>query len=198
MASAARASCRTVRIARSTATAARGMSAFMEDERNRQVDEKQCVLYRHSDDTHGFRPRGPPACGRPRRGSDHMNTTFTAPSENVRRDRAVGAVLVSAAGDALGAPHEFGQPLGADVALDMTGGGHLGWEPGEWTDDTQTAPAILKPLVDSVTPSQLIGEVEDGLLTWMRSTPRDVGGQTRAVLSEALHSGTPPVSYTHL
>ena len=118
-----------------------------------------------------------------------MTTTASAPSDNVRRDRAVGAVLASAAGDALGAPHEFGQPLGVDVALDMTGGGHLGWEPSEWTDDTQTALAVLRPLADGVAPGQLVGEVEEGLLAWMSSRPRDVGGQTRAVLSEALHSG---------
>lgn len=118
-----------------------------------------------------------------------MTTTPGAPSENVRRDRAVGAVLASAAGDALGAPHEFGQPLGADVALGMTGGGHLGWEPGEWTDDTQTALALLRPLADGVAPDRLTDEVADDLLAWMSSGPRDVGGQTSAVLSEALRTG---------
>ena len=118
-----------------------------------------------------------------------MTVTSSAPSENVQRDRAVGAVLASAAGDALGAPHEFGPPLGADVDLEMTGGGQLGWEPSEWTDDTQTTLAILRPLADGVVPDQLLGDVEEGLLAWMRSRPRDVGGQTRAVLSEALRTG---------
>ena len=127
---------------------------------------------------------------------DHVTTTSSAPGENVRRDRAVGAVLASAAADALGAPHEFGQPLGADVALHMTGGGQLGWEPGEWTDDTQTALAILRPLADGMEAHRLLDEVEEDLLAWMRSTPRDVGGQTRAVLSEALHSGTPLTEVT--
>src|SRR5664280_2752818 len=187
MASAISASCRTVRITRSTATAARGMSAFMVDECNRQLDEKQSVLYRHIDDTCGCRPGLAPDAGRRRRRSDHVTTSSSAPSENVRRDRAVGAVLASAAADALGAPHEFGQPLGADVALAMTGGGQLGWEPGEWTDDTQTALAILRPLADGMEAHRLLDEVEEDLLAWMRSTPRDVGGQTRAVLSEALH-----------
>ena len=120
-----------------------------------------------------------------------MTTTSSAPSENVQRDRAVGAVLASAAGDALGAPHEFGPPLGPDVQLVMSGGGALGWEPGEWTDDTQTALAILGPLARGVSHDRLLGEVEQGLLAWMASRPRDVGGQTRTVLSEALRSGKP-------
>ena len=45
------------------------------------------------------------------------------PTDNIRRDRAVGAVLASAAGDALGAPHEFGPALDPATALAMTGGG---------------------------------------------------------------------------
>ena len=118
-----------------------------------------------------------------------MTTTSSAPSENVQRDRAVGAVLASAAGDALGAPHEFGPPLAADVVLEMTGGGSLAWEPGEWTDDTQTALAILGPLAKGAAQGQLVDEVEQQLLRWMESRPRDVGGQTLAVLSEALRSG---------
>jgi ADP-ribosylglycohydrolase len=125
-----------------------------------------------------------------------MTITSSTPSQNVQRDRAVGAVLASAAGDALGAPHEFGQPLAVDVALDMAGGGHLGWAPGEWTDDTQTALAILQPLADGVAQDQLLGEVGDGLLAWMSSRPRDVGGQTRAALSEALRSGNPLTEVT--
>lgn len=56
--------------------------------------------------------------------------------------RAVGAVVGSAAGDALGAPFEFGAP-GAytgrfpDGRGIMCGGG--GWNPGEATDDPQMA-----------------------------------------------------------
>ena len=51
-------------------------------------------------------------------------------------DRAAGVLLGMACGDALGAGYEFGTPLGPDVAVTMDGGGQLGWEPGEWTDDT--------------------------------------------------------------
>jgi len=108
------------------------------------------------------------------------------PTDNVRRDRAAGAVLASAAGDALGAPHEFGPPLNPVIPLRMTGGGSFGWQPGEWTDDTQTALAVLAPLANGVTGSSLVAEVARGLLAWMASGPADVGNQTRAVLGAAL------------
>ena len=57
-------------------------------------------------------------------------------------DRAVGALLGTAAGDALGAPYEFGPPRGPELEVAMTGGGP--WEPGEWTDDTSMAIAIAE------------------------------------------------------
>ena len=63
-------------------------------------------------------------------------------SESATNDRAVGAVLASAVGDALGAPYEFGPPNPAAPCA-MEGGGGFGWAPGEWTDDTQMALAIL-------------------------------------------------------
>jgi ADP-ribosylglycohydrolase len=57
-------------------------------------------------------------------------------------DRACGALLAAAAGDALGAGYEFGPPLPLTAAAEMKGGGSLGWAPGEWTDDTSMAVAI--------------------------------------------------------
>ncbi|MGH2687773.1 MAG: ADP-ribosylglycohydrolase family protein, partial [Actinomycetota bacterium] len=57
-------------------------------------------------------------------------------------DRAVGAMLGLAAGDALGAAYEFGPRLTSPP--EMAGGGPFGWEPGEWTDDTQMALCIAR------------------------------------------------------
>ena len=51
-----------------------------------------------------------------------------------RKDRAIGVLVGLAASDALGAGYEFGQQLSGPV--EMKGGGGLGWDPGEWTDDT--------------------------------------------------------------
>ena len=56
-------------------------------------------------------------------------------------DRAIGAGLGSAVGDALGAGYEFTNPA-PDDPIEMIGGGPFGWAPGEWTDDTQMATAI--------------------------------------------------------
>jgi ADP-ribosyl-[dinitrogen reductase] hydrolase len=114
-----------------------------------------------------------------------MNAS-AGPPENVRRDRAVGAVLASAAGDALGAPHEFGPALSPDTVLKMTGGGSFGWAPGEWTDDTQTALAVLGPLARAANAISLLDDIESGLLAWKKSDPPDIGNQTRAVLSAAV------------
>ena len=95
-------------------------------------------------------------------------------------DRAVGAVLGSAAGDALGAHYEFGPSLPAEAPVDMIGGGAFGWAPGEWTDDTQMALAILGVLATGSTDA---GEVEAAFRRWHASGPADVGNQTRAELS---------------
>ena len=59
-------------------------------------------------------------------------------------DRAVGVLLGTAAGDALGAAYEFGPPRGPELEVAMVGGGAFGWEPGEWTDDTSMAIAIAE------------------------------------------------------
>ncbi len=57
-------------------------------------------------------------------------------------DRVEGVLLATAAGDALGAPYEFGRARGPELPVAMAGGG--GWEPGEWTDDTAMALAIAE------------------------------------------------------
>jgi ADP-ribosyl-[dinitrogen reductase] hydrolase len=104
----------------------------------------------------------------------------------VRRDRSVGVVVASAAADALGAPHEFGPALGLAQVLAMTGGGPFGWAPGEWTDDTQQALAVLAPLAAGTRrPDQVVRAVEAGLISWFDHGPTDVGSQTHAVLGGA-------------
>ena len=59
-------------------------------------------------------------------------------------DRAVGVLLGTAPGDALGAAYEFGPPRGPELEVAMVGGGAFKWEPDEWTDDTSMAVAIAE------------------------------------------------------
>jgi ADP-ribosylglycohydrolase len=59
-------------------------------------------------------------------------------------DRAVGVLLGTAAGDALGAAFEFGPPRGPELEVAMVDGGSFGWEPGERADDGSIAIAIAE------------------------------------------------------
>ena len=98
-------------------------------------------------------------------------------------DRAVGAVLASATGDALGAGYEF-LPQDPDQEIAMIGGGPFAhkWAKGEWTDDTQMAVAILDVIATGSTDLEEIGA---NFLAWHASNPYDMGNQTRSVLSTA-------------
>lgn len=102
-----------------------------------------------------------------------------------QQDRAAGALLGLALGDALGAGYEFGPPVEA-ASVDMIGGGPFGWEPGQWTDDTEMAICVGR--VAAVTPDldhpAALSAVGDALLGWALEA-RDIGVQTRAVLEAA-------------
>lgn len=100
------------------------------------------------------------------------------------RDRAAGVLLATAAGDALGAGYEFTYPT-PEMTIDMIGGGPFGFEPGEWTDDTSMAIAVARVTaagIDVRTPAGL-DAVAKGFAQWYASHPKDIGNQTRAVLS---------------
>ena len=100
-------------------------------------------------------------------------------------DRILGSMLGSAAGDALGAGYEFTHP-GPETSIYMKGGGGFGWAPGEWTDDTQMAVAVL----DAASGGDLdVEAVAANFLAWFESGPADVGNQTRSVLGAAFEPG---------
>lgn len=100
-------------------------------------------------------------------------------------DRAVGALLGAAAGDALGVPYEFGMRK-AHGEPQMLGGGLGGIEPGQWSDDTELACAIA--LVSStgadLRTEESLDAIAAGFSRWYAGGPPDVGVQTRAVLSQ--------------
>ncbi len=109
-----------------------------------------------------------------------MSSAMDAPN-NLVLERAMGAVCGGAAGDALGAGYEFTNPHPEDEIV-MKGGGAFSWAPGEWTDDTAMAVAILDVLAAGRCDLEEIG---NNFLSWYASSPPDVGIQTSAVLSSA-------------
>lgn len=67
------------------------------------------------------------------------------------RDRAVGALVGLAVGDAVGTTLEFTAKPDVPVLFDMVGGGPFELAPGQWTDDTAMALALADSLLkDSV------------------------------------------------
>src|SRR6476619_7089868 len=98
-------------------------------------------------------------------------------------DRAVGVLLATAAGDALGAAYEFGPPCGPELEVAMVGGGSFGWEPGEWTDDTSMAIAIAEVAATGadLRDEEALDAIVRRWHSWMQ-TAKDVGVQTSQVL----------------
>ncbi|MFZ2173697.1 MAG: ADP-ribosylglycohydrolase family protein [Rhodococcus sp. (in: high G+C Gram-positive bacteria)] len=99
-------------------------------------------------------------------------------------DRAAGVLLATAAGDALGAGYEFTHPA-TDASIDMIGGGPFEWAPGEWTDDTSMALAIAEVAATGTDLRQGAGldAIAGQFVRWFDSRPKDIGNQTRSVLS---------------
>jgi len=104
--------------------------------------------------------------------------------------RALGAVVGSAVGDALGAPFEF-RPAGTygeDFPGPVVGGigemiGNHVWQPAEFTDDTQMAIIQARSLLDfnGINGADLFTKFGE----WAAHA-KDVGIQTRAVLNSGL------------
>jgi ADP-ribosyl-[dinitrogen reductase] hydrolase len=103
-----------------------------------------------------------------------------------RNDRIVGVLVGVGAGDALGAGYEFGPAF--DGPVEMKGGGPFGWEVGEWTDDTQMAICIAENLAGGRLDLVSLG---DRFIEWSTQC-KDIGNQTRAVLSRASDGATLP------
>ncbi len=122
-------------------------------------------------------------------------TTASAPSvRELRLNRAVGAYLGLAVGDALGATVEFMTPNEIrhqyGVHREMIGGGWLKLRPGSVTDDTTMALALGESIlraggrVDALAAAQAFDE-------WMRGKPVDIGNTVRRNLIGFRRTGNP-------
>jgi ADP-ribosyl-[dinitrogen reductase] hydrolase len=94
--------------------------------------------------------------------------------------RRAGAILGLAVGDALGATYEFCSPREVpEGPLEMVGGGWLGLEPGETTDDTALTKAVLAGYKGG--PFDL-RRVRDEMISWQDTERKDIGNQTHKAL----------------
>ena len=75
-------------------------------------------------------------------------TVYAHDARDAARDRARGALLGLAAGDAVGTTVEFMRPGSFQPITDMVGGGPFRLEPGQWTDDTSMALCLAESLVE--------------------------------------------------
>ena len=104
------------------------------------------------------------------------------PINAVQRDRAVGALLATAAGDALGAGYALSPPVPPGDPVEMIGRG--AYAPGEWTDATAMAIAVaeLASVSGNLTAPQRLDDLVRRWGWWAR-TAKSVGPQTAAVLA---------------
>ncbi|MGY6277399.1 ADP-ribosyl-[dinitrogen reductase] hydrolase [Methylomonas sp. MgM2] len=96
-------------------------------------------------------------------------------------NRALGAYLGFACGDALGATVEFMSPKRIQkrygLHKDIIGGGWLGLQAGQVTDDTQMSLALGQAIIDHS--EWNLKAVADHFLAWLESEPADVGSTCR-------------------
>ena len=107
--------------------------------------------------------------------------------------RAVGAYLGLAVGDALGATTEFLTPSEIrhkyGLHRDMVGGGWLGLRPGAVTDDTQMSLALGRSILEQ---GDVVPEaVAEAFSTWMRTKPVDIGNTVRRGIVHYRRTGEP-------
>jgi ADP-ribosyl-[dinitrogen reductase] hydrolase len=110
------------------------------------------------------------------------------------RDRAVGALLGLAVGDAVGTTLEFKSRDTYPPLTDMVGGGPFGLKPGQWTDDTAMALALADSLAErgGLDEQDLLARFSD----WWRNgtyscTGRcfDIGGTTAQAIARWERTG---------
>jgi ADP-ribosyl-[dinitrogen reductase] hydrolase len=119
-----------------------------------------------------------------------------ATSADAIRDRAIGALLGLAVGDAVGTTLEFKPRDTYPQLQDMVGGGPFGLKPGQWTDDT----AMALALADSLRRDPNLDETDlmQRFVDWYRHGTYsctgqcfDIGITTRQALARWQKTGDP-------
>ena len=112
-------------------------------------------------------------------------------------DRALGAYLGLAIGDALGATVEFMTPreIAANIGVHdaIVGGGWLRLKPGQVTDDTTMSLALGDAIV--ARRGWDLREVAERYVAWMRSMPVDCGHTCRRGIRRYLTDGSLQATY---
>ncbi len=118
-------------------------------------------------------------------------------------DRALGALLGLAVGDALGTTLEFTRRDQRQRVTDLVGGGPFRLQAGEWTDDTAMALALADSLL--VTGGFNAEDLMTRFVSWWRSgeysctgTCFDIGTTTRDALYRYEQSGDPMAGRTDI
>ena len=113
-------------------------------------------------------------------------------SRDALYERALGAYLGFALGDALGATVEFMMPSEIQHAYgmhrDMIGGGWLKLKPGQITDDTQMSMALGESIIDSGGWNAVAAA--DAFVAWLKTRPVDVGNTCRRGIQRYMVEGT--------
>jgi len=107
-------------------------------------------------------------------------------------ERALGAYLGFAVGDALGATVEFMMPVEIQhtygIHRDLVGGGWLKLKPGQITDDTQMSLALAQSIIDSG--GWNATACADAFVAWLKTRPVDVGNTCRRGIQRYMADGT--------
>ena len=116
-------------------------------------------------------------------------------------DRALGALLGLAVGDALGTTLEFTRRDSYPHLTDMIGGGPFELEPGQWTDDTSMALALAESLLakPDLDETDLMGRFANWYVHGVNSCTGacfDIGNATRTAIEAWLQSGNPNAGST--
>ena len=114
------------------------------------------------------------------------------------RNKIKGAIYGFAIGDAMGATTEFmteeqiAKTYGK--VTDIIGGGWLGLQPGEITDDTQMTMSVMSAIMRRPeNPDEFQRFCEDNFVHWVNSNPKDIGAQCARAIQCIMNNQTVPV-----